>query len=68
MSTLIHSFQQSLSPGHAFVAALVMLGLGLEGLSAEQEMQPFRQNKPRRFDGAAQHRLCAFFKTPRRTP
>jgi hypothetical protein len=43
MNTLIHLSQQNYPVLHACVAALVMLGLGLEGMDANFDgMQKFR--------------------------
>ncbi len=39
MNTLHHFSHQGILSAQAFVAALVMLGLGLEGLSAGRDME-----------------------------
>lgn len=39
MNTLHHIPQQAMLLAHLYVAALVMLGLGLEGLSAGQGLE-----------------------------
>jgi hypothetical protein len=42
MNTWIHFSQQSLVLAQSFVAALAMLGMGLEGMTADQDINYVR--------------------------